>query len=359
MALTVPIENETKEEKSMKKTLAFLLALVMMLAAVSAMAAAPIVTPHELPKEVYIDAPEAIFDIEFAGDEYSYRVEKVTEAGNVPVYADNESSEVVLNETGLNGDVSVIWDYFYDGDYTLYDGGNLHQLIVETAQGIEQVFEFYVNYLNKYEFDYITENSIMEDEETGELTEEITAPDPIWYPDNTMGLVGLPLRDTFPGLTSKWYHVVPVDLTVEGTTTIPMVASNLFLISNAHVTVEGDNVTVTYDGLSPHGYGWVNDECVAWFTSVDEITTEWIANPESDLEFGQTISRANDLGNAEIALLFVCNHVTYRQPYFTNDAYLPRYWHNLEQWKAYRADLTALLDQMTIVASPAAEAVAE
>lgn len=182
--------------------------------------------------------------------------------------------------------------------------------------------------------------------------------DEVWYPDNTMGVLGLPLRDTVPGLTKKWYHVVPVDLTVDGTTTIPLVASNLYFISNAYVTVAGDSVTVTYDGLSPHGYGWIDDECVAWFTSLDQITTEWLENPESDLAFGQEISRAADLDNAEIALLFVCNRVTYRQPYYSNNAYLPRYWPNLAQWKAYRADLTSLLDQMAVVASPDAEAVA-
>lgn len=180
----------------------------------------------------------------------------------------------------------------------------------------------------------------------------------VWYLDNTMGVVGLSLRDTFPGLTNKWYNVVPVDLTVDGTTVIPMVASNLFFISNAYVTVDGDNVTVTCDDLPKFGNGWIIDECVAWFTSVDQITTEWLDAPASDLAFGQTISRANDLGDAEIALLFICNHVTYRQPYFDNGAELTRYWPNLTEWKAYRANLTTMLDKMIVVASPDAEMVA-
>lgn len=189
--------------------------------------------------------------------------------------------------------------------------------------------------------------------------------DDVWYPNNTMGVLGLPLRDTVPGLTSKWYHVVPVNVSVDGTTTIPLVASNLYFISNAYVTVNGDSVTVTYDGLSPHGYGWIDDECVAWFTSLDQITTEWLNNPESDLAFGQEISRANDLDNAEIALLFICNHVTYRQPYFSNNTFLPRYWPNLAQWKAYRADLTAMLNTLVpaetaeIVDSPVADDVVD
>lgn len=207
--------------------------------------------------------------------------------------------------------------------------------------------------------DYVEDVKLEEVPENTDILPPLTGkPDAVWYPDNTMGVVGLSLRDTFPGLTKKWYNVVPVDLTREGTTVIPMVASNLFFISNAYVTVDGDNVTVTYDDLPKFGNGWIIDECVAWFTSVDQITTEWLDAPASDLAFGQTISRANDLGDAEIALLFICNHVTYRQPYFDNGAELPRYWPNLTEWKAYRANLSAMLDQMTVVASPDAEMVA-
>ena len=207
--------------------------------------------------------------------------------------------------------------------------------------------------------DYVEDVKLEEVPENTDILPPLTGkPDAVWYPDNTMGVVGLSLRDTFPGLTKKWYNVVPVDLTREGTTVIPMVASNLFFISNAYVTVDGDNVTVTYDDLPKFGNGWIIDECVAWFTSVDQITTEWLDAPASDLAFGQTISRANDLGDAEIALLFICNHVTYRQPYFDNGAELPRYWPNLTEWKAYRANLSAMLDQMSIVASPDAEMVA-
>lgn len=185
-------------------------------------------------------------------------------------------------------------------------------------------------------------------------------PDESWYPNNTMGVVGISLRDAFPGLTKKWYNVVPVNVAVDGTTTIPLVASNMYFISNAYVTVAGDSITVTYDGLSEHGNGWIQDECVAWFTSVDQITSEWLDAPTSDLAFGQEISRANDLGDAEIALLFICNHVTYRQPFYNNGAELPRYWPNLPTWKAYRADLEALMAQLNpVVDSPDAEVVAE
>lgn len=329
----------------MKKTLAFLLALVMMLAAVPAMALEA--------DDVFGDFDETDrghWDPPFDHSQWKKMVGfelKQDAVITVKVYdpEGNLFNTLVTEEQMDAGYVVINWPAVDENGWHADEGTRVVYDLEIAAEVNGEIVTTHVPYSIVYGHSF---------------EDHVTAPDPIWYPDNTMGLVGLPLRDTFPGLTSKWYHVVPVDLTVEGTTTIPMVASNLFLISNAHVTVEGDNVTVTYDGLSPHGYGWVNDECVAWFTSVDQITTEWLNAPESDLEFGQTISRANDLGNAEIALLFVCNNITYRQPYFTNDAYLPRYWHNLEQWKAYRADLTVLLNQMNaVVASPAAETVAE
>ena len=37
------------------------------------------------------------------------------------------------------------------------------------------------------------------------------------YKNNTLGAVGLSLREMDKNLTDKWYHVVPVDLTKEGT----------------------------------------------------------------------------------------------------------------------------------------------
>lgn len=50
-----------------------------------------------------------------------------------------------------------------------------------------------------------------------------------WYPNNTVGVIGVSLRDRFPALTSKWYHVLPVDLTQQGTQSFKLVASNLYL----------------------------------------------------------------------------------------------------------------------------------
>ncbi len=158
-----------------------------------------------------------------------------------------------------------------------------------------------------------------------------------WYPKNTMGLVGYSLRDL--GITDKWYHVVPVDLTKDGIYKIPMAASNMYLMGYAVVTVQGDDVTVTYE-QPRHSFGnfTVNSECVKWFASIDEITDEFCDAPQSDLTFGQTVSKA-ELG--DMAYLFVCNGVTYCLP-LTDDGYYPaRYYTSV--YDDYRAGLDALV----------------
>ena len=52
--------------------------------------------------------------------------------------------------------------------------------------------------------------------------------EPEYYPNNTMSMIGLPLRELKPGLTTRWYHVLPVDLTEEGSFRYQMAVSNLY-----------------------------------------------------------------------------------------------------------------------------------
>ena len=136
------------------------------------------------------------------------------------------------------------------------------------------------------------------------------------YNNNTATLAGISLRDAYPGLTSKFYNVVPVDLSKDGTQSFPLVASDMFIVGKVNVTVAGDEVTAeleyatsSEDSLKPLG------ECVAWFTSVDQITGEFLDNPTSDMAFGKAISKSKDLDGKDIALLFVCNKISFRVPF--------------------------------------------
>lgn len=230
------------------------------------------------------------------------------------------------------------WSFMWPTDE--YSDGYAFKLYLEAVEAIaDPSNEPAVNDPNAEEPDENTPDEEPEDELLLPVKPACT-----WHPNNTVGLVGLSLRDNYSDLTNKWYNVVPVDLTKDGVQTFRLVASNLFYIGQAAVVVDGDNVTVEYALANGHGY--VKDECLRWFTNVSEITTDFLNTPESDLAFGQTISRSKDLNGQDVALLFICNHVTYRQPYTNSGVNLTRYWPNLDEWKAYREDLNALMERL-------------
>lgn len=178
-------------------------------------------------------------------------------------------------------------------------------------------------------------------DEQGELPEPPSY-DYQWYPNNTMGVAGISLRDK--GITNKWYNVCPVDLTTNGIYKIPLVASNMFIIGDAIVTVENGNVTVDYEtAWASPGNMTISSECVKWFASLEDVTDEFCQNPQSDIAFGDTVSAA-DLGNT--GYLFICNRVTYCQPIADNGIFLPSYFHNNQNWKDYRAALEAMVAEI-------------
>ena len=174
---------------------------------------------------------------------------------------------------------------------------------------------------------------------------KVVIPEPIWYGNNTAGVIGISLRDTYPTLTKKWYHVVPVDLSQDGTQTLPIVASNMYYMGNVTVTVAGDSVTTTYAyPKNPTFEIYPKDECLAWFTGVEEITSEFLENPASDMKFGTAISKEKDLNGQECALLFMCNHLTYRVPFNSKGASPTRFWPNHPKMASYFATAKTLME---------------
>lgn len=263
------------------------------------------------------------------GDTNLYNVSALYNAeGNMISYGYSDMEHTYYVTYNMAGELLHYWGKQEDGTYYAYDGEGWKRLDVnsselvacEKPEGIEV---------------------------PGPLTEDKIPEEPkaVWYPNNTVCVAGYSLRDLYPELTDKWYNVVPVDLTQDGVQTFRLVASNLFYIGQAAVIVDGDNVTVEY-ALIPGGHGYVKSEALTWFTAVGDITTEFLENPEGDVAFGQTISREKDLGGQDVALLFICNHVTYRQPYFNNGVNLVRYWPNHHAWVDYRESLQPLMEQV-------------
>ena len=163
-----------------------------------------------------------------------------------------------------------------------------------------------------------------------------------WYPENSVCAAGLSVRDDLK-ISDLWYNVVPIDLTQEGTQELYLIAGNRHHIGKAYVTVLDGQATVTYRLRGGHGY--IKSECVKWFTSLDQITEEFLKNPASDLAFGQAVNIEEELGGADVGILFIRNTATYRQPY-TNGGYeLSRYWRNRDRWIEWRDGLNALLEK--------------
>ena len=165
------------------------------------------------------------------------------------------------------------------------------------------------------------------------------------YKNNTLGLVGLCLREMDRNLTDKWYHVVPVDLTKEGTTQYDLASGNLFYMGTCDVTVADGKVTVDYavpEGVTVHP----EKQCLAWFTELSGITTEFLNNPESTFRFGEAVDIQEDLQGKEVALLFICNRISFMLP-LAGSYYFPKDFHYLNpELKVYRQELMTLLERM-------------
>lgn len=178
--------------------------------------------------------------------------------------------------------------------------------------------------------------------------DNITVEKGTWYNDNTACAIGLALRDMNNPVTSKWYHVVPVDLSIQGDQEFDYVGGNMYIIGKVTVTVSGDYVFVNYHNYYEGNGG--NTETLSEYmtifhdmSEVNQNAAENMAAPRS-FAFGQAISISRDLGGDTNVLLFVLNHVTYRD-YVTGTHKLTRYWPNLDEYKAYRAELTELMNR--------------
>ncbi len=274
--------------------------------------------------------------------------------------------DVTYGQTGYNNinsdDGTVYWDandtygLIYD-QYMIGSNGEIWNGKTWDSSATAQKFDIFdVSVLDdpkKIEIDFFLSNK-----QDVEPEVKVVEPPKVeykysWYKNNTMGVAGYSLRDDL-GITDKWYNVVPVDLTKNGIYKIPLVASNMHIIGNAIVTVAGDDVTVTYETRKAHPSSLtVTSECVKWFKQISDITDEFCDNPQSDMAFGDTISKS-ELGN--VGYLFICNRVNYSQPVTNDGIYLPRYIHAARVWIDYRAGLDAMVAELTgTVESPAAE----
>ena len=164
-----------------------------------------------------------------------------------------------------------------------------------------------------------------------------------WYSDNTACSFGPYFREERPRLTDKWYTFTPVDLSKQGRQTFEYIASNMYLIGEVYVDVNGDRVSVSYENFYADKGGNTKtlSEYFTFFHDLDAVTD---VNPETmqdpGFRFGQSISIEKDLAGDTDVLLFVRNRVTYRD-YVNGSHKLTRFWPNLPERVALRDQMRA------------------
>ena len=289
-----------------------------------------------------------------------YEDQKNDEPGNYKVY--DKEGNLIGYSTWLDNESKGTYtgaDYDSDGNVkTMYAGDDQGTVIFD---GNGKVLGGWVNGLS-YDSDagkWFDENgneaaapdvsAYLEGAEDGlRGKKQVKVVEPIWYGNNTAGVIGISLRDQYPGLTDKWYHVLPVDLSRDGTQVFDLVASARYFLGKVNVTVNGDSVTVDYAYISsPYGFEiYPKEECLAWFRSAGELTTDYLANPTPNASFGQAISKERDLNGQDYALLFICNRVTYRVPLNRHGMSPREYWQNSTKMADYFAGKKQLLEQV-------------
>ena len=127
-------------------------------------------------------------------------------------------------------------------------------------------------------------------------------------PDNTACSYGLRFRDEASDLTDKWYMYTPVDLTIEGTLDVPLIASNRYRIGTAQVTIKQGQVSATYTITADMVQ--VKQEFIAFLPGLDGLeTVEPEALESLNVPLGTPVDIAS-LGGSQ-ALFFMRLVVTY------------------------------------------------
>lgn len=317
----------------MKKVLALFLALLMLVCG-TAMAENPTVESvlSNQDVDVPLNTTSTIFSIIPGDADFTWAIFRLEngEWSNATTSLD-DLTPVAGSGTAAGGTIDVVWDYWYNGDYTAYDGGVEHKLVVNVGEENVATVNFFVNYFANHEFDRVSLLSWFEDT-NGQLSTARLC----WYPDNTANSFG-------PKVNGTWQTYSVVDLSVQGTQTYDLVAAGAWKIGTVYVTVDGDSVTVdymmtedvntrdTWDDIT------VDSEYLNFFADADSIDL----TAESSYAFGQTYSIAGDLGGDTVVCVVISNKVDYP----SHSPYVTRFWPNVPANKAIVEAMNALLAQ--------------
>ncbi len=168
------------------------------------------------------------------------------------------------------------------------------------------------------------------------------------FPKNTASSFGPQFRIVDPKLTDKWYMFTPINLGLQGRQTFELIASNMYVVGEVYVDVQGDLVTVNYKLF--HGderYTKVErvSDYLNFFPAFSTVTT---VNPEelpSQFQFGVPFSITEKLAGDTNVLMFVRNMLSYNR-FPAPTAEYTRFYPNLDHRKVLREQMLEMMDPM-------------
>ena len=117
-------------------------------------------------------------------------------------------------------------------------------------------------------------------------------------------------QENRPGLTDKWYMYTPLDLSVEGTRTIPLIATNHYIIGSVAVTTAGGSVQVDYHLNSSKVH--IRKEFMTFFPDLASIkTVDPKALEAQNFPFSTAIDIQGNLAGDTSVLLYIALSVDY------------------------------------------------
>jgi hypothetical protein len=332
-------------KRKFQAVVGFLTVAVLLLSSVSALAASPAITSY-IPQNVYQDDPRTIFTIEYRGTSYDWRVTRTDEGVSGPVIdrtGGPESGMETLYGTNETGNVSVPWNYLYDGDFVSDAIGYPHTLTVSAGGIPSTIVEFYVNWMVESGFDQVSfvswyDATVGDEPPIGTPIEQA---DPIYYTNNTVCSFGPHFRNVSPALTDKWYMFTPIDLSKDGTQTYDLVGGNMYIIGKVSVTVSGDSVTVDYKYFNDDV--WKRGDFFTFFADYDSITTVDPEKISTEYSYGKPISIAGDLKGDKDVILFVRNIATFSD----DNPSIKRLWENRSCYKKLQEAMLQMIGKGT------------
>lgn len=167
-----------------------------------------------------------------------------------------------------------------------------------------------------------------------------------YYPRNTICSMGPRFRDLTPGVTKQWYMFTPIDLSLQGRQTFPLIGGNMYLVGEAYVDVTGDQVMVSYHYFHSNEDGYMNsaiEDYLMFYRSYGDVMFPEPQRYNSPFRFNRAFSISGDLGGDSNVLMFIRNRLSFNR-FSAPKSELVRYRDDLPENVSRIAEMIRMMD---------------